>query len=285
MPRLSRRERAFILSVLAEGNSVASTCRITGANKQTVLNLLVDVARVCRSIHDTRLRNLKCQRIECDELWQFIFKKEKRTTQEDKLKGYGDSWLWLAIDANTKIIISYLVGLRDTECAKHFMLDLASRLSHRVQLTSDGFKPYLEAVEEAFGCDIDFSQLIKAFSTENGTETVRAAQIGNPDMNYVSTSYSERLNLTIRMQDRRFTRKTNGHSKKLRNHAASVDFHVVYYNFVRVHQTLRVTPAMEAGLTDHIWTYEELSELLEQDEAERQDAPLRKLRALLGKDS
>lgn len=267
MPRLSTRERAFILAVLAEGNSVASTSRITGADKEAILKLLVDIAAVCRGVHKRLIRNLYCRRIEADEMWSFIQKKQKRVKPEDIEKGHGDSWLWLATCIDTKLIVSYLVADRGQESAHTFMEDLASRLTHRIQITTDGLAVYIDAVGHNFKNEVDFAQRKQII-------------IGAPNLDNAVTSHIERLNLTIRMQDRRFTRKTNGFSKKYANHCASVDFHVVYYNFIRVHMSLDVTPAMEAKLTDHVWTYEELVELLERKEREALDAPLAKFRAI-----
>lgn len=257
----------MILAVLAEGNSIASTARITGADDEAILRLLKDIAAVCRATHDMRIRKLTCRVIEADELWSFVYKKEKRTTPADKAHRRGDAWLWLATDIDTKLIVSYLVADRTLVSATSFMRDLASRLTHRVQLNSDGLLAYVDSVESAFGSDVDFVQ-------------AGAIMNGSPDMDCAVTSHVERLNLTIRMHDRRFTRKTNAFSKRIENHAASVDFHVLYYNFIRVHMSLSVTPAMEAGIADHIWTYEELVELLEQRERDALDAPLAKFRRL-----
>lgn len=268
MARLKTHERAFILAVLAEGNSVSSTSRITGTDKETILKLLVDISAVCRGIHNHLVRKLHCRKIEADEMWSFIYKKEKRAKPDDKAAGFGDAWLWIATDIDTKLIVSYLVGDRGRESADIFMEDLAARLTHRVQITTDGLATYAEAVGSNFGTKADFVRLRQDISNL-------------PNVDSAVTSHVERLNLTIRMTDRRFTRKTNGFSKKYQNHCASVDFHVVYYNFIRVHMSLDVTPAMEAKITDHVWTYVELVELLEREERKISDAPMERFRSLI----
>jgi IS1 family transposase len=246
---------------------------MTGVAKNTVVKLLVDLGKACSWYQDKTLRNLPCKRIQCDEIWAFCYAKEKNVPK--KLKGqfgYGDVWTFTAIEAETKLVPSWHIGWRDIENATMFMKDLASRLKNKVQLTTDGHKMYLNAVEEAFGGDIDFSQLIKIYGHNPesevrysppeciGTEVNNIA--GNPDQEHVSTSYVERQNLTMRMGMRRFTRLTNGFSKKVENLACAVSLHFMYYNFCRVHQTLRVTPAMEAGVTDHVWNLEEILALL-----------------------
>lgn len=279
MNKLTRRQRVAVLAALVEGCSIASTTRMTGVAKRTVLNLLIDLAEVCAAYMDEHLRELSCQRVQVDELWSFVAKKQKRATDEDKACGRGDAWVWLGIDADTKLIVSYLVGQRDAEHAEAFIRDLASRVARRIQLTSDGLRLYVNAVEEAFGCEVDYAQLVKEYvGSVEGEKRYSPAQCcgavktpvtGNPDLKHVSTSFSERLNLTVRMQDRRFTRLTNAFSKKLDNHAASTVIHVFWYNFVRRHQALRVSPAMEAGVTDHLWSLAEVVMLLERHEAER----------------
>lgn len=277
MNKLPGAKRTQVLSALVEGCSVASTTRMTGAAKRSVLNLLVDLAEVCADYLDENVHDLKSRRVQVDEMWSFVGKKQKRASEADQACGKGDAWVWLGIDADTKLIISYLVGQRDGAHAEAFIKDLASRLAHRVQLTSDGLRLYVDAVEDAFGADVDFAQLVKQYSsTVEGEKRYSPAECcgaiktpvtGSPDRKHISTSYSERLNLTVRMQDRRFTRLTNAFSKKIDNHTASVIVHVMTYNFCRVHKTLRVTPAMEAGLTDHVWGLEEVVALLEKREA------------------
>lgn len=273
MNKLTQAKRVQIISALVEGNSVRSTCRMTGAAKGTVLKLLVDLGKACAAYQDRTLRNLTCKKIQCDEIWSFCYAKEKNVPEELKGKlGVGDVWTWTAIDADTKLIVSYLVGERSGVYAGKFIDDLASRLAHRVQLTTDGLRTYLTAVENAFGSEVDYAMLDKIYSTPPregqaryspaeccGTRKIKVN--GNPDMSQVSTSFVERQNLTMRMSMRRMTRLTNGFSKKLENQAHAVALHFMHYNFARVHQTLRVTPAMEAGIADHVWSMEELVDL------------------------
>jgi len=274
MNKLSTEKRAQIISCLVEGNSIRSTVRITGAAKNTVVKLLVDLGRACAEYQNKHLVNLPCKRIQVDEIWSFCYAKAKNVPIEKRGQfGYGDIWTWAAICADTKLVASYLVGNRDAETADIFIADLKSRLANRIQLTSDGLKLYLEAVEGAFGADVDYAQLIKLYGTDPAAEkryspakclgAHRAPVIGKPDSKYVSTSYSERQNLTMRMSMRRFTRLTNGFSKKWENLAAAVSLHFMHYNFARIHQTLRVTPAMEAGISDHVWSLEEIASLLD----------------------
>lgn len=216
--------------------------------------------------------NLKCKRLELDEAWSYIYCKEKHATPERKLAGFGDAWVWIALDAETKLVPVWLVGDRGAGCATEFMRDLEKRLANRVQLTSDGLKVYLEAVEDAFGADVDYAQLIKQYGESAEPEKryspatcIGARKVsvqGKPNMAKVSTSYIERQNLSLRMGCRRFTRLTNAFSKKVENHAAAVSLYFMHYNFARVHQTLRVTPAMEAGVSDHVWTIGEIVALL-----------------------
>jgi IS1 family transposase len=275
MNKLSTKERAAIIAALVEGNSIRATCRMTGAAKGTALKLLVDLGKACARYQDEKLRNLQCKQIQCDEIWSFCYAKEKNVPDELKGKlGFGDVWTWTAIDADSKLIVSYLVGDRSALYARKFIDDLASRLAHRVQLTTDGHKAYLTAVENAFGADVDYAMLDKIYNAPPqegqvryspadccGTRKVKVK--GNPDITKVSTSFVERQNLTMRMSMRRMTRLTNAFSKKLENQAHAVALHFMHYNFCRVHQTLRVTPAMEAGISDHVWTLEELAGLLD----------------------
>lgn len=272
MNRLTTEKRAQIIGCLIEGCSIRSTVRLTGASKNTVTKLLVDVGRACSEYQDKVMRNLSCTRIQCDEIWAFCYAKEKNVPEDKKGQfGYGDVWTWTAIDADTKLVMSHMVGDRGGETAKVFIDDLASRLTHRVQLTTDGHKAYLEAIEGAFGCEIDYAMLIKLYGQEpegdkryspskcTGTRT--EVITGAPDKAKISTSYVERQNLTMRMGMRRFTRLTNAFSKKVENLAAAVALHFMFYNFGRIHKTLRVTPAMEAGIADHVWTLEEIAGL------------------------
>ena len=275
MNRLTTTSRAQIIRCLAEGNSIRSTVRITGFSKNTVTKLLLAMAIVCADYQDKAFRNLTCKRLQLDEIWSFCYAKQKNVPADKQGEfGYGDVWTWTAIDADTKLIPSWFVGRRDAGCATAFVQDLASRLAHRVQITTDGHKPYLVAVEDAFGSDVDYATLHKLYGKSPFESETRyspaqciginmATITGDPDPGHISTSYVERQNLTMRMQMRRFTRLTNGFSKKVQNHAAAIALYFMYYNFCRLHQTLRVTPAMEAGVSDHVWTVEEMVELLE----------------------
>ena len=274
MNKLSTAERTQIIRCLVEGNSINSTCRITGRSKHTVLNLLVDIGEACAKYHDEHVRGLTCKRVQVDELWGYCHCKQKNVPVEKRGQfGVGDVWTWTAVDADSKLIVSYLAGLRDGGYATEFVRDIASRLTNRIQLTSDGHRAYLDAVEDAFGGDIDYAQLIKIYgATAPGEARYSPAACtgiklnpitGNPEEKHISTSFVERQNLTMRMAMRRFTRLTNGFSKKIENMMHAVALNFMHYNFCRIHQTIRVTPAMEAGLTDHVWELEELVELME----------------------
>ena len=275
MNKLTQAKRVQIIAALVEGNSIRATCRMTGAAKGTVLKLVVDLGKACAAYQDRTLRNLTCKKIQCDEIWSFCYAKEKNVPEEMKGKlGFGDVWTWTAIDADTKLIASYLVGDRSAHYAKKFIDDLASRLAHRVQLTTDGYKAYLTAVESAFGSEVDYAMLDKIYNAPPNQGTTRYSPAeccgtkkikvnGNPDMKQVSTSYVERQNLTMRMSMRRMTRLTNAFSKKLENQAHAVALHFMHYNFARIHQTLRVTPAMEAGIADHVWELWEIADLID----------------------
>jgi IS1 family transposase len=278
MNRLSNDDRAKILHLLCEGMSIRAVTRLTGASKNTVAKLLVDAGKACAAYHEANVRNVKARRVQVDEIWSFTYAKQKNVaTAKDAPEGAGDTWTWTALDADSKLIVSYLVGGRDAEYAMWFMDDLASRLANRVQLTSDGHKAYLEAVEGAFGCDVDYAQLIKMYGATAGapgryspaecTGIKKIRREGSPDIEHVSTSYVERQNLTMRMHMRRFTRLTNAFSKKVENHAYAVALHMMYYNFVRIHKTLRVTPAMAAGVTDRLWEIADIAKLVEDAEA------------------
>ena len=273
MNQLTTAERVQIIAALVEGNSINSIVRMTGRSNNTILKLMVDLGEACQKFHDDKVRGVACKRIQVDEIWNFCYAKQKNVPEALKGQlGYGDVWTWVAVDADTKLIVSYLVGLRDGGYATEFMRDVADRLINRVQLTSDGHRSYLEAVEDAFGGDIDYAQLVKVYGAERPGEARYSPAVclaanphpvcGNPDMSHVSTSYVERSNLTMRMSMRRFTRLTNAFSKKIDNLKHSVAINFVYYNFCRIHKTLRVTPAMEAGLTDHVWEIDELVRLL-----------------------
>lgn len=273
MNKLPTDKRITVLSALADGVSVSATVRITGVSKPAVLKLLVDAGEACAEAHDRLVRSVKAKRVQADELWSFVFKKQKHTTEAEQACGMGDSWLWLATAAESKLIVSYLVGLRDGDCAKAFMGDLAARLACRVQLTTDGLAVYLDAVDKAFGRNVDYAQLVKEYE-ETMEENKRYSPAkccgakknvikGSPDPDHISTSYSERVNLTIRTHNRRFVRLGCTFSKKLENHIASTHLHVFSYNFLKVHRTLKVTPAMEAGITDRLWTMADVVALLD----------------------
>ncbi len=274
MNRLNVKERANILGCLVEGNSIRATCRMTGAAKGTVLKLLANAGAACLAYHQTVVRNLTCKRIQCDEIWSFCYSKEKNVPADCKgVLGFGDVWTWTALCADTKLIVSYHVGMREIPDAMQLMDDLRSRLANRVQLTTDGHKAYLVAVNEAFGGDVDYAMLVKLYGEPKGEGNERRYSAGeccgtrkrrisgHPAKGGVSTSYVERQNLTMRMSMRRFTRLTNAFSKKVENLGHAVALHFMFYNFGRIHQTLRVTPAMEAGLTDHVWSLEEIAAL------------------------
>ncbi len=265
--------RAQIVRCLIEGCSIRATVRMTGAAKNTVTKLVADMGEACALYHDRHVRNLKVRRLQCDEIWSFVGAKAKNASIDKKAEGWGDVWTWVGIDADTKLVVSYLVGGRDTNWAMDFMDDCARRIQGRVQITTDAHKPYLKAVEGAFGLDVDYAQLHKIYGATSDDEQRRYSPakcigsdmktvIGYPDPAHVSTSYVERQNLTMRMSMRRFTRLTNGFSKKVENHAHAVALHYMHYNFCRVHQSLRVTPAMEAGIANHIWTVDELIALI-----------------------
>jgi IS1 family transposase len=275
MKRLTREERVGVLAALVEGNSIRSTVRMTGISKPTVLKLLVDMGRVCGSYMDKTLRDLPCRHLQVDEIWSFVYAKEKHLPYaKSAAVGAGDVWTFVALDADTKLAVSWMVGERDLSGATMFMEDVASRLKNRVQLTTDGLRVYLDAVDIVFGTNIDFAQLRKVYGSDRSGEarysparyiaSKRVAVQGLPDMDEVSTSYVERQNLTMRMSMRRFTRLTNGFSKKLENHVAAISLHFMHYNFCREHQTLKkITPAMAAGVSDHIWELDEIVALLE----------------------
>jgi IS1 family transposase len=272
MKRLTREKQAQIISALIEGNSIRAASRMFGVSKDTVMKLQVEAGYASADYQDRTLRGLPCKRVQCDEVWAFCYAKDKNLPTEKQGKfGFGSVWTWVAIDADSKLIASFMVGDRDAYTARTFIEDLASRLANRVQLTTDGLGVYLEAVEGAFGADVDYAMLNKIYASSQeetryspaeciGCETRRI--MGTPDPKYVSTSCVERSNLSIRMGTRRFTRLTNAFSKKIENHAAAMALYFMHYNYCRVHQSLRVTPAMEAGITDHVWTISEMLEAI-----------------------
>lgn len=278
MNRLTSEDRARILHLLCEGQSIRAITRLTGASKNTVIKLLIDAGKACMAYHDANVRDVKARRVQVDEIWSFTYAKQKNVaTAKAAPDGAGDTWTWTAIEADTKMIISYFVGGRDGECAMWFIDDLRARLANRVQLTSDGHKAYLEAVEGAFGADVDYAQLVKLYGSapESAKGRYSPAECtgikktkieGNPDPAHVSTSYVERNNLTMRMHMRRFTRLTNAFSKKVENHAYAVALHMMYYNFVRVHSKLRMSPAMAASVSDRLWEVADIVALVEASE-------------------
>lgn len=276
MNKLSTAERARIVACMVEGNSLRATCRMTGFAKKTVSRLLVEMGTACSAYQDRVFHNLPCKRIQCDEIWAFVGAKEKNATAEQKENGWGDCWTWTAIDADTKLVPCWFVGTRDGGAAYHFIHDLKARLANRVQLTTDGHKAYLNAVEDAFGSEVDYAMLIKIYGAAPEGGEVRyspaqcmgarkATQMGSPDWKHVSTSFAERQNLSMRMGMRRFTRLTNGFSKKVENHEHALAIYFMHYNFCRIHASLRVTPAMEAAVADHVWSLEEMIGLLDSE--------------------
>ena len=270
MNKLSIQDRVQILNCLSEGMGVNATARVTGKSKNTILKLLADVGEACAAYQDRAMRSLRCKRLECDEIWSFVGAKQKNVTG-DHPEGFGDCYTFTAIDPDTKLMPCWLVGVRSTECTYDFMADLASRVSGRVQLTTDGWAPYVGAVEAAFNDRVDHAVLNKSY--ESGPAAVegrrryspatfvkcsKAAVCGNPNMALASTSIVERSNLSLRMGNRRFTRLTNAFSKKLENHMHAVSFYFMVYNFVKIHKTIKTTPAMEAGVTDYLWSMEDI---------------------------
>ena len=274
MNKLDAKTREQVLSCILEGCSIRATVRMTGVCKKAVMRLVVEAGNAAADYQDKVFHNLKCRRIQVDELWGFVYCKQKTVTPEiaSKNAAAGDIWLWVAIDADTKLVPSFMLGNRDGQSAKVFIDDLKSRLSSRVQLTSDGHKVYLDAIEGAFGCDIDYAMLVKTYeSTQEETRYSPAKCVaceskrimGNPDPKHISTSYVERQNWTVRTNMRRYTRLSNGFSRKVENHWAAVALNYFAYNFIKTHGTLRVTPAMAAGVTDRLFEVSDLVALLE----------------------
>jgi IS1 family transposase len=283
MNKLSKEKRSQVVSALVEGNSIRATVRMAGVSKNTIAKLLVELGAACSEYLNKALVNLTCKRIKCDEIWSFCYAKEKNVPEELRgTFGYGDVWTWTAMDADSKLIVSWLVGGRDAGTAYAFIQDLAKRLANRVQLTTDGHRAYLSAVEDTLGSNVDYAMLVKLYGNDRESEAryspaecIGCREVvvsGDPDPEHISTSYIERQNLTMRMQMRRFTRLTNAFSKKIENHIASIAIHYMHYNFCRVHQTLRVTPAMETGIADHVWTIAEMLSILDSKEAENKAA-------------
>jgi len=278
MRKLAAKDRARILHLLCEGNSIRAVTRLTGASKTTVTKLVVDAGQAAAWYQDRALRNIECKRLQVDEIWGFVGAKQKNVAETHRDVA-GDIWVWVATDADTKLVPHWLVGHRNLKNCYWFMHDLAERIEGRVQLTTDAFVPYREVVEAVFRKEIDYAQLIKIYGkAPDGIGPGRYSPpacigarakkiIGNPDEKHISTSYAERNNLNIRMHSRRMTRLTNAFSKKVANHAHAMALHFLYYNFVRVHKTLRTTPAMAAGVTKRLWEMSDIVEVLEAWEA------------------
>ena len=291
MNKLPVAQRAQILAMLCEGASMRSASRLADVSINTVSKLLVDAGKFCAGFHDAKVRDVKAKRVQVDEIWSFVGAKQKNVSgMKVPMDGAGDAWTWTAIEADTKLIVSHFIGGRDGECAMWFMDDLRSRLANRVQLTSDGHKAYLEAVEGAFGDDVDYAMLVKMYG--NAPESAKGRYspaectgarkeriTGNPDKAHVSTSYAERANLTMRMHNRRFTRLTNAFSKKFENHAHMVAIYAVWYNFLRIHKSLRVTPAMAAGLSETVMDWSGLVEMMDADFQPKKRGPYKKTAA------
>jgi IS1 family transposase len=282
MRKLTHEQRTQAVNCLIEGCSIRATVRMTGIAKKTVMRLLREVGKVCESYQDRVLRNLPCRRIQLDELWGFNYCKAKTLTPEiaEKVPGAGDVWLWVAIDADTKLVPCWRLGGRDAFIAYEFVMDLRKRLNNRVQLTTDGHRVYLNAVEMAFGSDVDYAMLVKMYGSDPREDEKRyspaqciGAQMavisGRPDPEHISTSYVERQNWSVRTAMRRYTRLSNGFSRKIENHAAAVALNYFAYNFIKIHRTLRVTPAMAAGVTDKLWSVDDLVSLWESEEAKK----------------
>ncbi len=294
MKILDHKARSQILHLLCEGNSIRSVTRLTGSSKNTVIKLLIDAGKACAAYHDANVNGLQSKRIQVDEIWSFTYAKQKNVAGAKAAPdGAGDTWTWTAIDADSKMIVSYFIGGRDGECAMWFIDDLRTRLANRVQLTSDGHKAYLQAVEGAFGGEIDYAILHKVYgnSPDSAKGKYSPAECvgiqkhrieGEPDMKHVSTSYVERSNLTMRMHMRRFTRLTNGFSKKVENHAYAVALHMMYYNFVKLHSKLSITPAMAAGVSNKLWEIGDIVALVEAEEnkADRTRGPYKKSKSM-----
>ena len=277
MNRLDTETRCRVISALVEGNSIRATVRMTGIAKNTIQKLLLELGAACSDYQDRTLVNLPCKRIQIDECWAFCYAKSKNVTPEIAAKNpfAGDAWTWAAIDADSKLIPCWIIGPRDAVTARLFVRDLAGRMSQRIQLTSDGLRAYLEAVEKVFHGHVDYAMLVKSYTNDREAEKryspgtctgcERTVITGKPKAEHINTSYIERANLTMRMGMRRFTRLTNGFSKKIENHSAAVALHMMHYNFVRIHQTLRTTPAMAAGVTERLWDIADIVALLDQE--------------------
>ena len=275
MNKLPTAKRVQILAMLCEGSSMRSITRVTGVSINTVGKLLEDAGKVCMAFHDENVRRVQAKRVQMDEIWSFTAAKQKNVAAMKKpIEGAGDTWTWTAIDADSKLILQWYVGDRSGDTAKFFVDGVAERLATRVQLTTDGLKAYLEAVEGAFGADVDYAQLVKLYgvspesakgrySPAECTGIIKTPVEGYPDPKHISTSFVERQNLTMRMSMRRFTRLTNGFSKKLESHIYAISLYFVFYNFCRIHKTLRISPAMAAGITDKLMNFEDILALID----------------------
>jgi IS1 family transposase len=280
MNKLDRETRAKILQLLCEGMSIRAITRVLGVGKNTVARLLIDAGVACAAYQDRVLRNLPCKRVQVDEIWSFVYAKHINVaTAKSAPRTAGDVWTWTAICADTKLLASFYIGDRGYGCASAFIGDLKERLANRIQLTSDGHRSYVVAVEENFGDDIDYAMLVKMYGAEPASEKRYSPAVcigaekkritGNPDPKHISTSYAERANLTMRMHMRRFTRLTNAFSKKLENHVCAIALHAMFYNFVRIHQTLKITPAMAAGVTKRLWEMTDVVDMIDAWEAKQ----------------
>jgi IS1 family transposase len=286
MNRVSVERRTQIINCLVEGNSIRSTERMTDTHRDTITRLLVEVGEGCTALINAYMQRLPCRHIEVDEIWTYVQKKQRWITEKDDTNRVGDMWTFVALDADTKLVPTYRVGKRDFRTASAFMNDLSSRLVNRVQLSSDALRIYVEATEQAFGANVDYGQIVKFYEAEpigpgrysppRVANAERSVIMGEPDYAHISTSYVERQNLTMRMNMRRFTRLTNAFSKKVENLRAAVALHFAYYNFVRIHKSLRVTPAMAAGVTDHIWTLEDFAVLTDVNHTPKPRGPYQK---------
>ncbi len=281
--RLSTKDRAQIIGMMCEGMAIRAISRLTGASKNTIVKLLKDAGEACLAYQDRAFHDLPCKRVQVDEIWSFVGAKEANVHPDQKTQGWGDCWTWTAIDADTKLVPCWLVGPRNAAAANYFIRDLANRMKDRIQLTSDGFGAYPVAVDRNFGSDVDFAQLVKMYGKPANAEAVRYSppkcvgaekhpRRGNPDPDHISTSFAERQNLTMRMNMRRFTRLTNAFSKKVENHAHAISIYFMHYNFVRIHQTLRVSPAMAAGVTGKLWSLEDIIRVVNEHELSQRDA-------------
>lgn len=281
MNQLDSKRRAQVVAALVEGNSIRATSRMTGIAQNTIIKLLTDLGAACVEYQDKVFRNLTCRRIQCDEIWSFTYAKQKNVSPDKEgVFGYGDTWTWVALDADTKLVPCWLVGPRNADAALEFITDLKSRLANRVQLSTDGHKPYLTAVEAVFGSEIDYAMIVKIYGATTKKDETRYSPAqcigcekhwvaGKPKGKDISTSYVERQNLTMRMSMRRFTRLTNAFSRKVENHAHAIALHYMVYNFVRIHKSLRCTPAMAAGVTSRLWDIADVVALLPEPVAKK----------------